>query len=251
MKSKKSIVDKRREDILNYLINEETLTNKELSEKFNVSEITIRRDLDFLQSTGKLQRFHGGARINQNIDATNLILEEKKNRIAKKCAEFIADNDDIFINSSSTALKVIKYIQDKRVNIITNNAKAPYIEIDPLVNIILTGGNVSHPKNAMTGSFALNNLKSVASNITIVGISGITTNGDLTTSILEEVEINKYMLNASTDKNILVCDSSKFQSSANFKIDTIDHINIVITDCDISRPILESIEKKGIKVILV
>lgn len=115
----------------------------------------------------------------------------------------------------------------------------------------MTGGNVSHPKNAMTGSFALNNLKSVASNITIVGISGITTDGDLTTSILDEVEINKYMLNASTGKNILVCDSSKFQSSANFKIDTIDHINIVITDCDISRPILESIEKKGIKVILV
>lgn len=251
MKSKKSIVDKRREDILNYLIDEETLTSKELSEKFDVSEITIRRDLDFLQSTGKLQRFHGGAKINQDIDAADLILEEKKERIAKKCAEFIADNDDIFINSSSTALMVIKYIKNKRVNIITNNAKAPYIEIDPLVNIILTGGNVSHPKNAMTGSFALNNLKSVASNITIVGISGITPEGDLTTSILDEVEINKYMLNVSTEKNILVCDSSKFENSANFKIDTIDHIDIVITDCDLSRPILESIEKKGIKVILV
>lgn len=73
------------------------------------------------------------------------------------------NDDDIFINSSSTALKVLKFINNKRVNIIINNAKASSIKIDPLVNVILTGGGVSYPKNAMTGTFALNNLKSVAS----------------------------------------------------------------------------------------
>ena len=251
MKTKKSIVSKRREEILNYISSENTVTSKELIEKFKVSEITIRRDLDFLQSLGKIQRFHGGARINKCQDPANLLLENKKEKIAHKCADFINNDDDIFINSSSTALKVLKFIKNKRVNIITNNAKASSIKIDPLVNVILTGGRVSYPKNAMTGTFALNNLKTVASNITIVGISGITTEGDLTTSILDEVEINKYMLSESTEKNILVCDSSKFQKSANFKIDTIDHIDIVITDSEINRTVLETIEKKGIKVILV
>ena len=59
------------------------------------------------------------------------------------------------------------------------------------------------------------------------------------------------MLSESTEKNILVCDSSKFQKSANFKIDTIDHIDIIITDGEINRTVLETFEKKGIKVILV
>lgn len=251
MKTKKSIVDKRREEILNYISSENTVTSKELIEKFKVSEITIRRDLDFLQSLGKIQRFHGGARINKCQDSANLLLENKKEKIAHKCADFINNDDDIFINSSSTALKVLKFIKNKRVNIITNNANASNVKIDPLVNVILTGGRVSYPKNAMTGTFALNNLKSVASNLSIIGISGITEEGELTTSVLDEVEINQYMLNESTEKNILVCDSSKFSQSANFKIGTIQSIDIIITDNEISRSKVENLEKLGIKVILV
>lgn len=251
MKIKKTIVNNRRNNILKFIKDNKQAKTNELVEIFKVSEITIRRDLDYLQSIGKIERFYGGAEYNESNSCKNLTIENNKEKIAKKCADFIKENDDIFINSSSTALGVLKYLKNKRVNIITNNAKASYIDIDPLVNVILTGGRVSYPKNALTGTFALNNLKTVASDISILGISGVSESGELTTSVIDEVEINQYMINESTSKNILVCDSSKFSKTANFKIGTIENIDILITDSSMPRSILEYAESLGIKVILV
>lgn len=251
MKIKKSIVDNRRNNILDYIKENNEISTQELVEAFNVSEITIRRDLSYLESIGKVQRFYGGAKINEEKDEKNLVLEDKKDRIAKKCAEFIEEYDDLFINSSSTALLVLKYLHGKRINVITNNARALFLDIDPLVTVTLTGGKITYPKNALTGSFAINNLKTLASDITIIGISGVSKEGELTTSLMDEMEINQYMINESTSKNILVCDSSKFSKTANFKIGSISLIDIVITDSDLHRDTIEMLEKNNIQIVLV
>ena len=251
MKIKKSIVDNRRDNILAYIKNKNEASTQDLVETFDVSEITIRRDLTYLESIGIIERFYGGAKINEDKDSKDLVLEDKKDRIAKKCAEFIEEYDDIFINSSSTALLVLKYLQGKRINVITNNARAIFLDIDPLVTVTLTGGKISYPKNALTGSFAINNLKTLASDITILGISGISKEGELTTSLMDEMEINQYMINESTSKNILVCDSSKFSKTANFRIGSISLIDIVITDNDLDRESIEMLEKNNVQVVLV
>lgn len=251
MKIKKSIVDNRRNNILDYIKENNEISTQELVEAFNVSEITIRRDLSYLESIGKVQRFYGGAKINEEKDEKNLVLEDKKDRIAKKCAEFIEEYDDLFINSSSTALLVLKYLHGKRINVITNNARALFLDIDPLVTVTLTGGKITYPKNALTGSFAINNLKTLASDITIIGISGVSKEGELTTSLMDEMEINQYMINESTSKNILVCDSSKFSKTANFRIGSISLIDIVITDSDLDRDTIEMLEKNNIQIVLV
>lgn len=251
MKIKKSIVDNRRNNILDYIKENNEISTQELVEAFGVSEITIRRDLSYLESIGKVQRFYGGAKINEEKDEKNLVLEDKKDRIAKKCAEFIEEYDDLFINSSSTALLVLKYLHGKRINVITNNARALFLDIDPLVTVTLTGGKITYPKNALTGSFAINNLKTLASDITIIGISGVSKEGELTTSLMDEMEINQYMINESTSKNILVCDSSKFSKTANFRIGSISLIDIVITDSDLDRDIIEMLEKNNIQIVLV
>lgn len=251
MKIKKSIVDNRRENIFEYIKNKNEASTKELVEYFNVSEITIRRDLSYLESIGKIERFYGGAKFNEDREFKDFVLENKKDRIAQKCAEFIKEYDDIFINSSSTALLVLKYLKDKRINVITNNARALYLDIDPHVTVTLTGGKISYPKNALTGPFAINNLKTLASDITVIGISGVSKDGELTTSIMDEVEINQYMINESTSKNILVCDSSKFSKTANFKISSISNIDLVITDDDLDRESIEMLEKNNVQIILV
>lgn len=251
MKIKKSIVDNRRNNILDYIKENNEISTQELVEAFDVSEITIRRDLSYLESIGKVQRFYGGAKINEEKDEKNLVLEDKKDRIAKKCAEFIEEYDDLFINSSSTALLVLKYLHGKRINVITNNARALFLDIDPLVTVTLTGGKITYPKNALTGSFAINNLKTLASDITIIGISGVSKEGELTTSLMDEMEINQYMINESTSKNILVCDSSKFSKTANFRIGSISLIDIVITDSDLDRDTIEMLEKNNVQIVLV
>lgn len=251
MKIKKSIVDNRRNNILAYIKKHKNATTQELVNKYEVSEITIRRDLDYLQSIGKIERYYGGAKVNELLDSKNMLIEEKKHRIAKKCADFIKEYDDIFINSSSTALLVLEYLKNKRINVITNNGKALSLDLDPMITVTLTGGKTSYPKNALTGSFAINNLKTLASDISIIGISGITKDGELTTSMMDEVEVNQYMINESTSKNILVCDSSKFLKVANFKVASLEKIDIVITDDDIDRNSINMLEKNKVQVILV
>jgi DeoR family fructose operon transcriptional repressor len=251
MRIKKDIVNNRRKKILDKLEHEKEVRVSDLAEEEKVSELTIRRDLDFLEESGKLERFHGGARLVEDTSSLkNKILEDKKERIAKKCAEFISEDDDIFINSSSTALLTLKYIKDKRINVITNNATALDMDLDAKISVILTGGKINFPRTALTGTFAMNNLSLVASDITIIGISGITEEGELTTVILDQVEINSYMLEKSTRLNILVCDSSKFSKKANYKSGDIDQIDILITDDEIKRETIEALEKRGISVIL-
>ena len=71
MKIKKSIVDNRRNNILDYIKENNEISTQELVEAFDVSEITIRRDLSYLESIGKVQRFYGGAKINEEKDEKN------------------------------------------------------------------------------------------------------------------------------------------------------------------------------------
>lgn len=68
---------------------------------------------------------------------------------------------------------------------------------------------------------------------------------------MDEVEINQYMINESTSKNILVCDSSKFSKTANFRTSTLSDIDIVITDDDLDRESIEMLEKNKVQLILV
>ena len=120
MKRHKSIVDERRNQVLELLKIDPNLTADKLAEKLKVSSLTIRRDFQYWEEKNKITRYYGGARIIQNFLESELDknpLETRKNLIAKKASEFIESGDTIFINTSSTALLMLKYLKNKRVNV--------------------------------------------------------------------------------------------------------------------------------------
>ncbi|MDU2829895.1 MAG: DeoR family transcriptional regulator, partial [Anaerococcus sp.] len=86
--NKKTIVNNRRNNILQFIKDNKQAKTNELVDIFKVSEITIRRDLDYLQSIGKIERFYGGAEYNESNSCKNLTIENNKEKIAKKCADF-------------------------------------------------------------------------------------------------------------------------------------------------------------------
>lgn len=250
MKVNYKIVQKRRDDLMMLIQKLGDVSMKQLSNEFSISDITIRRDLQYWEDRGAIIRYHGGAKIVQhmiNHNNTNFTNDRYKHAIAKKAASYIEENDTIFINTSSTALLVLEYIK-KRCIVITNNAKALLSKHDPNVTLILTGGELRFPKEAMVGDFVLNNLSRVIANKCFLGCSGISATEGVTSAIFNETAVNKAMIKKTQGKVFVLCDYTKVGAKHSFIYADIEKINYLITDINADEEACYAIENKNVKV---
>lgn len=131
MKTSKSVILSRQDEILSYIQRNNYIKISELAKAFGVSTATIRRDISTLEESGEDIRCKGGICIADTGNALPKFDNERyfsshtqeKEAIARKTAEFIEDGDTIFINGSSTAFRIIPHIKGKSVTIITNNGQ--------------------------------------------------------------------------------------------------------------------------------
>lgn len=252
MKNPMKIIETRRKEILKLLEENPSLNAQELSEHFKVSALTIRRDFQYLEDRNCIQRFYGGVHLVEGFrdkDKRDTLIERRKNLIAKKAAEFIENGDTIFINTSTTALLILKYLKGKKVNVITNNANAVYVQKDHNINVLLTGGELREPKESMVGEFAYNNLMRVSANKCFMGCSGISASAGMTTAVLAEVAINELMFRQCTGTSFVLAESSKVGHNHSFVSSALNKIDILITDDHANHEACESIHEKGVKVI--
>ena len=192
MKNSKSVVFKRQQALLKLLKERKTIDVDTASQKLAVSPTTIRRDLDMFEQQHLVERFHGGAKLLEGTlheeDTTSkdraFVDREQKEAIARYAAELISDGDTIFMNSSSTALLMLDYLKGKHVIIVTNNAGVIGYPHDPLVTILLTGGEIYQRRKTLIGEFALQTLTKINANKVFLGVGGISVEGGLTTSVL-------------------------------------------------------------------
>ncbi|MEG0176993.1 DeoR/GlpR family DNA-binding transcription regulator [Anaerorhabdus sp.] len=251
MKVNYEIVQQRRDDIMVLIQKLGKVDVETLSNEFNTSEITIRRDLQYWEDRGAIIRYHGGAKLVQhmvNHNNTNFTNDRYKHALAKYAAQFVEEGDTIFINTSSTALLILLYIQNKRVTVITNNAKALLVKHDPLISIVLTGGELRFPKEAMVGEFCLNNLNRVSANKCFIGCSGISADDGITTAIQNEVSINETMIHRTTGSVFVLADYTKIGTKHSFLSGQIDDIDYLITDINAPQETLEEIAKHDVKI---
>lgn len=253
MKMNKEVVDNRRNEIMKLIQNKGRMFVDDLAESLQVSPLTIRRDLQFWEEKGAVERFYGGAKLVQNFvanDDLTLSNEAYKHAIAKYAAQYVQEGDTIFINTSSTALLVLKYIKNKRVTVITNNAKAIFIDHDPFVSICLTGGELRIPKESMVGNFALNNLNRVSANKAFLGCSGISATSGMTTAILQEVAINEVMISRSIGEKFILADHTKIGNNHSFISGAINSFDYLITDTLANEEEVNAIKEMGLNTIM-
>ncbi len=250
MKSSLKSIKKRQASILSLLEKNTSLAVPDLAEKIGVSEITIRRDLSTLEKMALIRRFHGGAElVAQEKIAEKSGLEDIKAVLAQKAAEFIQENDTVFINTSTTALKTVQYLGDKRVNIITNNVKIANLDHNPNTTVILSGGEIRFPKEALVGDIAIDSFSKMKADICIIGCTGIDPEEGITTPILHEAKINSLIIERTTGLKIVVADYRKIGVAVNFLSSSLTNINYLITDTFADQEIIHQIEKKGVIVI--
>ncbi|MPM67941.1 Glucitol operon repressor [bioreactor metagenome] len=252
MKVNYEIIKQRREDIMRLIQKMGSIDIEMLINEFHVSDITIRRDLQYWEDKGAVIRYRGGAKLSQHMVDHSIEIasnDKYKHAIAKYAAQYIENGDTIFINSSSTALLIMKYIVNKRVTIITNNAKAVQLEHDPLVSIYLTGGELRFPKEAMVGDFALNNLTKITATKTFIGCSGINLKFGITTAILQEVAINECMVNRTSGHVFVLADYTKVGAQYPFKSSDISRIDYLITDINADEQACNDLKENNVEVI--
>ena len=231
---------------------------KELSEKFNVSGMTIRRDLHQLEKHGLIKRVFGGKIVrtsNQNEPNYKLRMYEQtkeKERIATIANNIINKNDIVFLDIGSTCLYIAHKIKNRDITIVTNWIPN-MIELSKgdYVKIINTGGEIDKKELNSIGIYAYERLNNFYFNKAIIGVGGIKIDG-IYDFRMEIVELKKKVIKNSKEV-IVVADHTKFNKFVPVVITRFEEnlINKIITSDinKIDKEIIDSIKKNGIEFI--
>lgn len=206
----------------------------ELINHLNVSEATIRRDLQNMEDNNLIVRFHGGAKLNENsnieksMSMKTLLNIEEKNYISTYAASLIKDGDIVFLDAGSTTYNLIDHIKAKDITIVTigipHLSKLSQKEIKTFV----VSGFVKSSTVAVTGKETVNQISKMVFDIAFIGTNGIHTQAGFTTPEEYEGEVKSMVIEKSKESYILA-DSSKFNKLYFVKFATLDEVK-VITD---------------------
>ncbi len=220
----------------------------ELAARLAVSVVTLRRDLQFLEEKKQITRFYGGAKVSgeaiEHMDDVALY----RDLLARYAATLVEDGDTIFINTSRNALNIVKYIESSHVTVITNNGKVISQEKADGVNIILTGGEVRYPKEALVGDFTIRSLQNVYAKKAFIGCSGISAKVGMSTENANEVNVNQLMMEHAVQGVYLLADHTKVGHNSSFTSCSIETIKHLITDELAPEDELEQMRMQGVEV---
>lgn len=207
-----------------------------LCQELDTSESTVRRDLIVLQDEGVLKRVHGGAMAVRSQGArgddfaghARRMVDEKR-RIAAATAELIEDGQTLILDAGSTVAVVARELLDRSLHVVTNSF--PIAEIlgeARRVEVTLTGGQLDSQFGVMLGPLCEQMLGSLAVDVAVMGIGGVTEKG-LSNSNPLVVGSERKMLEVAR-KVIIVSDHTKFGRGALIPLAPLDVVDIVVSD---------------------
>lgn len=248
----------RRDSIIQILNKEGKVRVDELSEKFSVTTVTIRNDLDFLEKKGILHRTHGGALIRKNVyedptlEEKQKLHSEEKQRIGQKAIEMIEDGDSILLDSGTTTLEISRNIESKKNLTVMTNAIQIAMDLTSKsdINVMLTGGTIRKESYSLVGPDAEKMISNYFFDKLFLGVDGLDIEHGLTTPNPMEAQLNRIMVQRA-QKVIAVTDSSKFGRHSFSYICDLDVISSLITDKNITEEFERQLFKRNIEVIKV
>lgn len=248
----------RHQQIIERIKNEGSVKVIDLCADLNVSSVTIRKDLQFLEDKKLLFRTHGGATLtnpyiaDRPVDEKVMLQSIEKERIGAHAATLIEPNDCILIASGTTVLFFAKNIMAKDNLTVITSALNVTLQLlhQPYIEIIQLGGLMRKTSSSVTGIYAENALKDFSCTKLFLGADGIDLEFGLTTSNMMEAQLNKRMIDAA-QKTIVLADSSKFGKRGFGKICGLEEIEQIITDSNIADRTVAALNSMGIEVTIV
>ena len=232
----------------------------DIAEELGVTTVTARNDVKILESKGLLYKVHGSARLanphiaDRDLMTKSLLNREAKQRIAHRAVELLCNNDSIMISAGSTTYALAEEIRnakdEKSLNVVT-----PFLKVSALLNemenvrVEQLGGVVYKKSFSTLGENAGLALQHMVCSKFFVGVDGVDPEFGITTSTIEEAQLSRKMMDASS-KTVVLADSSKFGQRGFGHIASLEEVDIIITDSGISKEMQEIIENAGIELII-
>ncbi len=240
--------------LLEILQEKKTATIEELSALTFVSPSTVRRKLTEMQKTGLITRTHGGAKINDdNNFFPSFTFRSHQNSFEKKkialaAIKLIKNGSLIFLDGSTSAFFIAEYLSDfKNIKVVTNGIDTLSLLSKNNIEAYSTGGYVSPAnRSVLIGHYAQEMIESLHADFTFFSAQSVNNQGEIYDCFEEENVLRKSMLQRSST-SVLLCDSTKFNQMSPYRLCSLNEIDYVISDKNVSEHIdanrLEKIPK--------
>ncbi|MCL6442194.1 MAG: DeoR/GlpR family DNA-binding transcription regulator [Alicyclobacillus sp.] len=226
----------RREALLTLLSKHGFVSYRELAERLNVSEITVRRDLRALQEMGLVETVTGGGQVKRSavepgFASKQILQQQEKLLIARRALTLIEPNMTIGFSAGTTTWTLAQQVVGfQNLTFVTNSTNvALALKQNEWQDIHLTGGQFRTPSDALVGPLAELSARQLHTDILFLGVHGIDLAHGISTPNVLEASINRVLMER-TDKVVLLFDHTKWGTQALARIAGVEEADVVITD---------------------
>ncbi len=233
----------------------------DLSQLFDVSEMTIRRDLAELSMRGEIQRIHGGAISERRVIAeesaparpfadSTFINRERKQRIARAALAQIKPAQAVAIDTGTTTYELACAMlgSENPVRIFTNNLRVASLPVDGSTEIYLLGGRLRDNNRALGGPVAIEQARKLWFDTALISVSSVARQGFFDSSI-EETDLKRLYIERAT-RRIVLADSSKFDTMALVQVAPLNQCDLLISDAPPPPDLASALTAAGVEIIV-
>ena len=246
--------EERFEVILTQLKKKSKVKFEDLAEDLNVSEDTVRRDIEQLHRNGLLSKVRGGAMLREkdplSFHDRQSFLEDEKNIIALKAQQFIKNGMTLFMDGGTTTCAVANYMSiDINIRIITNNTSLiPILSKFKRVELVILGGIYDDDLAVTTGNTTCNEASQFIADLFIMGTCAVDADFGASATSITDVETKRTMIKSSK-KTIALANQNKLRRTEPLKICDINNLDILITDLSADHEELESFRSMNLQIV--
>lgn len=240
-----------------YIIQQINIHNKvlssDLSVQLNVSEDTVRRDLQELDEEGKLTKVHGGAlskSFHFTIQNNNIYQHTEKKIIAHKAIELIKDGMLVVLSGGTTIRELVKNLPEELNATFITVSIPTALELlnHPNSEVIFLGNKLIKSAQMSVGAEVVQKLSEIRADLCFLGTNSIDVNEGITDLEWEIIEVKKAMMKAAK-KTVSLAISEKLNTVQRLQVCKIEDVDIMITELNPNEPLLEPFKQKGLQVL--
>ncbi|MEK3722446.1 DeoR/GlpR family DNA-binding transcription regulator [Paenibacillus sp. FSL H8-0034] len=227
------IINQRQQQILDRMALDGEVKIAELKDTFDVTEMTLRRDLEKLELMGLLRRTFGGAiLVGKDIalqDRTGIMMDEKMS-IGQLAAQLVKSGDSIFLDGGSTTLQVAKFLKsDMNITVVTNALNIAAELQAKQISTIVVGGMLLDKTSTLVGPIAAGSIAQMAFDRVFIGTTGVSIKHGFSNSNMHEAEIKRLVIEQASEVNI-VMDHTKYGLRDLFSFAALEAVDRIISD---------------------
>lgn len=253
--SNASVTDQRRIKLLDLIRSEGFVAIPDLRSALDVSESTIRRDLDYLESEGEARRTHGGVFFTGQASSMRLFEDrraeqwDRKRQVAFAASQLIENHDTLLLDGGSTTYELARQLVGRPLQVVTNSLPLANLFVaGDQADLVILGGYIHSRTGVSLGPYANQMLDSINVQTAVLSIAGADHRGYYNSNLLL-VETERAMMKCA-DKTIVVADSSKFGKSSLAKLCQLPDVHTVVCDDQLSEQWQEQLRDAGVNLVL-